>query len=135
MYVSWNIEEMRRKLLKCVLSSPVEEERGENCPYELSLNYAESMKAFTGQLVSLWDPLPTSLQVVLALRTPTNTQAPSTGDPVAPGGHSKLCSRVQWHPLVFKVSWGQAANCALWASKFIRMKESKKLNIPPGEAN
>lgn len=26
-------------------------------------------KAFWGQLVSLWDPLPTSLQVALALRT------------------------------------------------------------------
>lgn len=54
MYVSWNIEEMRRKLLKCVLSSPVEEERGENDPYELSLNYAESMKAFAEQLVFPW---------------------------------------------------------------------------------
>ena len=45
---------MRRKLLKCVLSSPVEEERGGNGPYELSLNCAESMKAFTEQLASPW---------------------------------------------------------------------------------
>lgn len=32
----------------------MEEERGENGSYELSLNYAESMKAFAEQLVFPW---------------------------------------------------------------------------------
>lgn len=51
----WRNEE---EVFKCVLSS-VEEERGENGPYELSLNYAESMKvSFTEQLVSpCWVPV------------------------------------------------------------------------------